>query len=531
MIRCIDAHTFFDGNPPPGIPGDAPKPDFERLVERTRFLDTSRYPLKRLKEILEREHIRLGAGAETLERIAAVGEDSVFVVAGQQAGLFGGPLYTLYKAMHAVRLAERLQEASGRRVVPLFWIASDDHDFGEVDHLGLNTRDGSSAIVSYRPGGHRDGMPVSGVTLDEVITDVIDTFAGALPSGGIGKRLLTILRESWKPGVSWPDAFARHLLALFREWGLTVFDPVWSGVRELFGAIYLKELSDPSASVALINEGADDFDSARLKKKALRKPASSTNLFLVTDGIRHAVTFADGVFTAGGRRFSMDELRALAGSEPERFSPAAGLRPVCQDAVMPVSALIAGPGERLYLRQVRPLYDLFGVDGSTVWPRASFTVVDVSTVRAAEKEGIPLKSAFGDIGSIKNMLARDTFPADVRDTFDTLEREMETGFARIADTIGAVDPTLVDAAKKEAGRVSHILAGLRGKAVRAHKSTVGVSERRLTSASYYLLPDRGPQERWFGADAILTSLAGDGFGAFIAMTSPGEERHRIVLPG
>jgi len=531
MTRCIDAHTFFDGNPPPGIPGDAPEPDFERLVERTRSLDTSRYPLKRLKEILEREHIRLGAGAETLERISAIGEDSVFVVAGQQAGLFGGPLYTLYKAMHAVRLAERLQEASGRTVVPLFWIASDDHDFGEVDHLGMNTRDGSSAAVSYRPGGYREGMPVSAVILDEGITDAIDTFADSLPAGDTGEGLLTIVRGSWKPGVSWPDAFARHLLALFQGRGLTVFDPAWSGVKELFGTIFLKELSDPSASVALINEQADEFDSARLKRKALRKPASSTNLFLVVDGVRHAVEFSDGVFKAGGGRFSMDELKALVESEPGRFSPAAGLRPVCQDAVMPVSALIAGPGERRYLRQVRPLYDLFGVDGSIVWPRASFTVVDVRAVRSAEKEGIPLKSVFGDIGSIKNMLARNTFPDDVRDAFDTLEREMEAGFAGVADTIGAVDPTLVDAAKKEAGRAAHILAGLRGKAVRAHKSTVGVSERRLASASYYLLPDNGPQERWFGANAILTALAGDGFGAFIAMTSPGEERHRIVLPG
>lgn len=141
MIQTIDSETFFTGGRPACIPADAPVPDMDSLFARARALsrESSRYPLNSLRDILARENRRIGAVDTALESVRSIGPGAVFVVAGQQAGLFGGPLYTLYKAMHAVRLAERIAAATGTTVIPVFWTASDDHDFDEVRSIGVRT--------------------------------------------------------------------------------------------------------------------------------------------------------------------------------------------------------------------------------------------------------------------------------------------------------------------------------------------------------------------------------------------------------
>ncbi|MBT4484841.1 MAG: bacillithiol biosynthesis BshC, partial [Candidatus Latescibacteria bacterium] len=206
------------------------------------------------------------------------------------------------------------------------------------------------------------------------------------------------------------------------------------------------------------------------------------------------------------------------------------LRPICQDAIMPAAALICGPGERLYLEQIKPLYTHFGVNRSIPWPRASFSVIDSRILRNARKELIPIRRLFHDVENARTGLARDTFPEEAESKFDSLAHEIETGFSSLAKSISSIDPTLVNSVKKDAGRVLHIIGEIRKRALRAHKASLAVSEKRLMSASYSLMPGNGPQERWFGIDSILPILSGEGFGEFLELTSPNEERHRIIMP-
>ena len=529
MIQTVDAERFFPNGRPAFLPQDAVSPDYKTLLARTQGLSPDGYPVAELADILQREHVRLGAHSRTMARIAGMREECIVVVCGQQAGLFGGPLYTLYKAMHTVRLAERLSHDTGRTVTPVFWIASDDHDFGEVSSLGLKTPDGSTARVDYRPVGYREGMPVGDIVLDEGVSDAVETLARHLSPGGDGDAYGTLIRETWLPGRSWADAFASQMLRMFDDAGLVFVDPRWNGIKALFSPVMAAEILDPQASTALINEGADEFESARLRKRALRKPEHATNLFLDMDGIRQAVFFEDGAFHAGGMSFSGGELAGLLEREPGRFSPAAGIRPVCQDALMPVAAMIAGPGERLYLSQVARLYSHFGVDGSLVWPRAGFTVLEPRVVRIAGKENIAAERLFDDPGHLRTMLAESSLPKGFTAVMDNLRRSVEEGFAAVEREIAAIDPTLGGAAAKERGRVLHTLDGVSTRAVKAHKASQDVSRRRLAIASYLLHPEGVPQERWFGTDAILPLIGRGGFAQFCSLTSPGEERHRIVL--
>ncbi len=530
MLKTVKAETFFGDRRSPSVPPDTDTPDLNLLIDRTNALNPSYYPLKTLKDILQRENKRIGAGQATSEFIRAIDNDTVFVICGQQAGLFGGPLYTLYKAMHTIRLSSVLSNHTGRKVIPVFWIASDDHDFQEIKHLGVRTNDGNKFIVDYTPLEYIDGSPAGKIILDDGISVAIDSLAKHCLPGNESERYIDIIRTAWQPGRSWTDAFASQMSKIFSRYGLVMFNPRWSGIKELFKNIMVTELTDPLASSRLVNEEACKFEISKKRRKALRKPEGSTNLFFENEGVRYPLFFDKHVFRAGKSIFSKEELFDFINSAPDRFSPGAALRPICQDTVLPVAATISGPSERIYLEQINSVYRLFNVNPSIPWPRASFTIIDRRTMRISEKEQIALEKMFSDLNHIRLELARKTFPADIKDKLDTIEKTIDNDFNSLAENIGSLDPTLVKSIIKDKGKVLHTIEGIRNRAVRAHKAALHIKENRFATVLYFLMPDNGPQERWFGTDAVISILDGKGFDELLKLTSPEEEYHRIVLP-
>ena len=351
MTSLISALEFFEGTTPPFLPGDTSTPDWEGLCQHVSSISAT-YPVAELRKVLLEGNTRIGASPEARARIEAMSERTVFVVAGQQAGLFGGPLYTIYKALHAARLAERLAETTGRDVIPIFWIASDDHDFDEVSHLGIRTPTGNAVTVTCRPETYREGMPVGDIVLDCNISDAVEKILSSMPGGDRRDWYADLLWNTWKPDVLWSDSFTREIAALTGETGLVMLDPRWHGFKELCVPVMMQEIDEPLVSTKLINAAADAFDSAGEKRKGLRKNDTATNLFIEIDGIRAPLQYNEGTFKALDNVYDANDITGMLSTEPGLFSPAAGLRPVCQDSVMPVAAMIAGPGERRYLSQL-----------------------------------------------------------------------------------------------------------------------------------------------------------------------------------
>ncbi|MFC1541351.1 bacillithiol biosynthesis cysteine-adding enzyme BshC [Candidatus Latescibacterota bacterium] len=530
MFNVINAESFFNTARPPCIPSDfGPiKPDI--LVDRIKTMNSVDYHLNTIKGILNRENRFIDAGKAALDSIERIGKETVFVICGQQAGLFGGPLYTFYKAMHAIRLSSILSERTGKQIVPLFWIASDDHDFEEVKSLGIRTNDGSTFRLEYIPEQHTEGTPVGEIVIDDGIFRTIDVLERHIAPGEFSESYLGIIKSSWQPGIKWGEAFAKQIAALFSEYGLVIFDPRASGAKALFRDIMTAELNDPLASSKLVNAEAAKYETSKQRKKAIRKPEGSTNLFFEIDGIRYPLFIKQNRISAGDKTFSQNEILELLVSEPEKFSPGATLRPVCQDLIFPTVALISGPGERFYLEQIEPVYKYFNVNRSIPWPRASFTIIDHKTLRIAEKETIPLEKMFTDIDSIRNEYAKNTFPEDIKDKLDGIEKFVDNELNGIADKIGKIDSTLIQHIQKEKGKILHTLNGIKARAIKAHKSSLEISESRYKSSSYFLNPEGGAQERWFGIDAVVSMFRESGFDELLKLTSPGEERHRIILP-
>jgi len=530
MFKAVTAKTFFSDQRPPGIPSDSDIPDLDILIDRTNRLKPSDYPLQSLKVILHCENKCIGAGKTAIDSIRTIDNDTVFVICGQQAGLFGGPLYTLYKAMHTIRLSSILSGHTGRKVMPLFWVASDDHDFQEVKSLGIRTNDGCKLRIEYIPEGYINGSPIGEIIIDDGIFDAIDTLAQHSNPGDESDRYIHIIRTAWQPGRNWSDAFTIQMSKLFSRYGLVMLNPRWKGVKELFKDIMTAELNDPLASSMLVNKEACKFKTSKERKKAIRKPTGSTNLFFEIDGIRNPLFVDKNLFRAGKSTFSKEELLSFIHSTPDRFSPGAVLRPICQDALLPAVATISGPGERRYLEQINPVYKLFNVNRSIPWPRASFTIIDRRTMRISEKEQIPLERMFLDINRIRSEHARDTFPVTIKDKLDGIESTIDRDFDNLAETIGTLDSTLIKSIMKDKGKMLHTIRGIRDRSLRAHKAALKITENRFTSSSYFLNPDGGAQERWFGIDAVISILGENGFDELLKLTNPHEEYHRIIIP-
>ena len=529
-MNCVRAEEWFSGERPALLPGEAPAPDFNALVTRAGALNCAHHPLDDLAAILTREHSRLDAPQSVLSTIGAIDDATVFVVAGQQAGLFGGPLYTFYKALHAVRLARRLAEASGLRVIPLFWIASDDHDIREVGRHSIRGRDGTPLTMHYASDSMLSDAPLGEVVLDSGITAVVDELAGHLPPGDFAERFVEGLREDWTPGLRWTDAFARQMLRYLGRTGLVLFDPRWEGVKRLLAPIFTAELTEPRASAELVNKAAEGFATSRERRAAIHRPDGATNLFVEVDGARLLLTVDERGFNAGGHHFESEDLLALVEREPERFSPAAALRPVCQDMLFPVASLICGPGERHYLKQVEPLYGFFDVDGATVWPRASFTIVDARTARAAKKGGVPVTVLFGDSDTVRARLASTTFPQNIEQELETFEKAVESHTDVLARSLAKLDGSLDSWVEARKGRILHVVHEIGERARRAHRAMEDSAQTRLVTAAAFLVPEGIPQERFYGMDSVLSFLQDDSLDMLLDLTSPDEEFHRIIVP-
>ncbi|HEX6988268.1 MAG TPA: bacillithiol biosynthesis cysteine-adding enzyme BshC, partial [Bacillota bacterium] len=319
-----------------------------------------------------------GYGAdEAAQRNAAALADpgTLAVVTGQQAGLFGGPLHTLYKAVTAIRLAGELSQRLERRVVPVFWMASEDHDYDEVRRAYLLDQAGRVRELALPP---RTGprASVGALPVPRRVRGLLREVAQALGPRARHPEFLDQALEELDAARDWGDWFARLMARWLSAHGLIILDPMLRPLRLPLREFY------PLALVR--REGVHRELAAaasRLQRRGypvqLEVERDHCNLFYLADGERVALHWRDAqlVGRGGQVRLGVGEGTALMRREPWRFSPNVVLRPLVQDLLLPTLAYVAGPAETAYLAQLRDVYPLFGLQMPVVVPRLSVTLV------------------------------------------------------------------------------------------------------------------------------------------------------------
>ncbi len=440
---------------------------------------------------------------------------TVAVVTGQQPGLFGGPLYVLFKALAALKTARLLEARRGLPVVAVFWVASDDHDFAEVRSTSVLDEAGQIRNLRLSPLREPVGQPASRIVLDESVTLLVEELGRSLPPGLHRDGVLALLAECYRPGATLSGAFARFLSTLLPD--LVVLDPSDPTLKALMAPVLRREIEERSPLSRLALETGGALLAAGYHQQVPVRPGF-LNLFVVLEGERRALAIQDDTVEVRGlgRKMPIAEAVRRLEAEPVDWSPGVLLRPLAQDHILPTVAYVAGPAELAYHAQIGSAYAHFGLPRPALVPRPSLTLVETAPARALEGEGLKLTDLEADPEGIVTRWAREAYPeveAAFARTREALVREM----ASVEEALGTLDPTLRAATHAARGRALHQIETLQEKSIRVLKKRDRSRAERLRRTRDALFPGGAFQERGLG---LVSALARHGQ----PLTSEIEER-------
>ena len=452
------------------------------------------YPAERRAEMVAVLRARNG-DSPALELLAR--PETVAVVTGQQVGLFSGPAYTIYKALTAARLAEQLN-AQGIPAVPIFWLATEDHDFAEVNHTYIFGADHRPVKLSL-DGRHDTERPVGAIpVVDPPLDRLRQTFAG-FP---YGEEVAAMVADSYRSGTTFGGAFQALLGRLLSKCGLLFIDPLDAGVRRLAAPLLREALGHGANLQSKLLERNRELEAAGYHAQ-VHVEAKTSLVFLLEGDRRITLRKQNGDYASKDRRYSVDELMDLAG----HLSPNALLRPVVQDFILPTVAYVGGPAELAYMAQSQVLYeDLLG-RMPVMLARGGFTLLDARTAKLMGKYGLAAPALFHGEEGVRESIAGKLIPASVAQEFEKVQTATARSLDELSAALHSFDATLASATAKSRAKILYQLSKLERKAAR---ETLNRDQRAAADARYMsdlIFPEKHLQERFY---SILPFVARHG---------------------
>lgn len=472
--------------------GDPRQPEAWREAAR-RVREHSR-PHREVADCMAAQQARRGAPAGSRESANRLGDPgSVAVVTGQQAGAFGGPLFTLLKALTCLQLARRAETTLGVPVVPLFWVDAEDHDWEEVASCTvLDERFHPHSVTLPRPQGAGE-LPIGSLRLPGGVAETLAALERTLTPTDFTASVMADLRAAYRQGASMAEAFARWLEGLLGPHGLVVFDASDPAVKPLVADVFAKELATVGRTAALAAAAGKELAARGHAPQVVPQP-DSLALFRL-DGSRKPIRRQGDAFLAGDDSFTAAALAEDAAAHPEHFSPNVLLRPIVQDSLFPTICYVAGPSELAYLAQLHDVYAHFGLPMPLIHPRASATLVDSATARFLNRYDVPFQDLQAQDESALNRLLQAQLPPTVESAVKEAEEAVRRAMERVIEVVPAVDPTLAGAAGTTRGKIEHEIRALHGKLIQAAKKRDETLRRQFTRAQLQTFPQGHPQER------------------------------------
>jgi bacillithiol biosynthesis cysteine-adding enzyme BshC len=482
-------------------------PDFGHILsEGSKRSDYNNQRRRRVATILERQNQAWGATPQTLANIQRLKDGAACVVTGQQVGLFGGPLFATFKALSAMKLAAEAT-AAGVDCIPVFWLATEDHDLAEVSQVTLLNADGSLDALSSTSHAAKDA-PISHIRFGPEITGLVEAATAILGQSEVSD----FLREAYQPGETLGGAFARLATRLMGRWGVVMVDASDPELHAIAEPLYRSAIERAGQlDIALLERGKT-LISAGYHEQVKVTPAS-TLLFVIENGSRIPIHLSNGGvgdyqgqgfrsqdyrakdFRIGDKKVPASELLRRISAEPQNFSANVLLRPVVQDYLLPTLAYIGGPAETAYFAQAAVVYEALLGRVTPVVPRFSATLVEPRLATLLDRYDIKLPDLFPGPDHVRQLLAARTLPGDLQSAFDSAGESLQASLRNIDSSLTKLDKTLVDAARNAGSKMQHQLDQLRTRAARAELSRSEVLERHAALLSSALYPRKNLQER------------------------------------
>jgi bacillithiol biosynthesis cysteine-adding enzyme BshC len=455
-----------------------------------------------IADVLTAQQTRRGAPPAARKAAAALADPrTVAIVTGQQAGAFGGPLFTLLKAVTAIQLARRASADLGIPAVAVFWVDAEDHDWEEVRSCTVLDAEFQPAAITLADPQGAGELPVAALTLDQRIEESLTALFASLPDTDFSEALATSLRTAYQPGAGMAAAFATWVEALLGKHGLVVFESADPAAKQLAAPVFLRELREPGRTSSLALAAGQQLAERGHEPQVMPQPDNLALFHL--NGVRRAIRRQGDQFVIGDAQVTAEALVREAETDPSRFSPNVLLRPIVQDTLFPTICYVAGPSELAYLGQLGGIYRHFGIPMPLMFPRASATLVDSSTARFLSKYDFPLPDLRPQDESGLNRLLQSQLPPEVEQSLTDAESTIRTALQRVIEAMPALDPTLAGAAKTTVGKMEHDLRSLHSKVIQAAKRRDDTLRRQFTRAQAQIFPLGHPQERTLGVVFFL----------------------------
>lgn len=449
---------------------------------------------------------RLGASPAALDNARALADPATLcVVGGQQAGFLGGPAYTAYKILSIVRLATKLSRDLDARVIPVFWLASEDHDVTEINRIRLLDADGSIRTIRFETPAR--GRAVESLPISPDIVRAADEALARLPAG-------VATRELFAPqkGDDYSRWHGRIWSRLFADDGLVLVEP--RTLRSLAGGFFRDALARADEVTNALEAGSD----------AVRAAGYAPQL----ESGHVGTPFH---FDASGRRIRVEapaDRAADALIEPERYSADVALRPVLTDALLPTVANILGPSEIAYHALLRPLYEMFEVSQPVAVPRHGYTLLSADEAQLLNRLDLSVEQVYADDFDPRAALAGAASPP-LREAFTAARRDVASALAALPSLLREIDPGLEARWRQTSQRADQAINRLEDHAIRADLARrTGASAKRLHALRASLRPSDVPQERGLSLVHFVGQFGVEWIRALPGSESPDRFAHHVV---
>jgi len=469
-----------------------------------------------LADLLEKQAVEFGAGDAAKASISKLRAGARAVVTGQQVVLFGGPLLTILKAATAVARAKEATKATGIEHVPVFWMATEDHDLEEVDQVSMLTK---TSVETLRAGLKvARAVPVGGVVPGAELDGVLERASELLEFAPVSEWLRECYRPEDGSRPSLALAFGRLMAKIFDAQGLVVMDAASRDFHAL-GASTLRYAIEHAAELqgALIARSKELVDRGYHAQVLVAEGGSM--LFLLDEATGERVALrrtAEEQWKAGGRSYSTAELIAILETAPERLSPNALLRPVFQDTLLPTAAYVGGPAEIAYFAQSAVLYEAILGRTTPVLPRLSATLLEPTIATVMDKDEVQLPDAMTTAEVLAQRLGARVMPIEGKRKLAAVGNAMETELMALTEYLAVMDESLGRSARVSGSKMQYQMNRLRRMAATFELQKEASLRKHAEAIVLNVFPGGHPQERvvagvWFMArygDGLVEKLVG-----------------------
>ncbi len=455
------------------------------------------------------ESVIVPPGADAVRLDSFIEHGGYMVTTGQQPALFGGPLYNVHKALTAVRLAEALESALGKPVIPVFWVASEDHDWAEANHtdvVGVDNELHRFAIEAPNPDVH---PPIHRIPLGPTAQQCVDQFLQSLPDTEFSSEYFELIRGAFTSNATLSEGFHAVYQKLLGRFGIFFTDAAHPAVKRHSAQTLLAEIDRCEEFEKVLRATAADLESAGY---GLKVPVldGGVNLFLEGPSGRERIYRQDGGFRldTSDTQLSADEVGSRQAEDPSVLSPNVLLRPVIESMIFPTLSYVAGPGEIAYFAQLGAYFGAHGLEMPIVYPRFGVTPVETKIRQVLQKFGLDVDALNRPFHEVARDIVREEVPLEVKKALGGLRGTIGKGVGELQQAVKSIDPTLNGPVKRVRSQAFAAIDDLEKKILHALKRENEIALSQLEKAQAHLFPNGTPAERVQNPLYFLTRYGG-----------------------